>query len=481
MHTNTIAAIATPTGNAGVGIIRLSGPQSLDIISKCFNHNSNTLTPRYATYGTLATPSVTDSVIVIYFPNPNSFTGEDVIEIHAHGGYFLLEKILEHLITLGATLASPGEFSKRAFLNGKLSLDQCEAIIETIHAESETHLNATNRIYQGRLREKLFAMEKKLIECTAQIIATLDYPEHDIEDATSKQISQTLREICKKLEELIQTSCEGRLISSGIQIAVLGKPNVGKSSLFNAILERDRSIVTDIQGTTTDTISESILFKGMKLVFNDTAGIRDTEYRKRSCEQINGASVINYGNLHNEISEIEKLGIRRTEKVIANADIVLAIFDSSTPPTDEDKRILELTRNKTTLFILNKSDLVTDKGQSKIWFDFIGKGSFIQTSAITGQNITKIKQIIHEMVIDETLGGKKLLSSEIVITNTRHVNELTLGYQSLTKALKMLPILTLDCISIDIETALNHIGNITGTRASDAVIDEIFSRFCIGK
>ncbi|MCL2569594.1 MAG: tRNA uridine-5-carboxymethylaminomethyl(34) synthesis GTPase MnmE [Firmicutes bacterium] len=449
---NTIVAIATPIGNAGVGIIRLSGPNAMDIVSRCFVAFGNVkdLTPRLAAFGRVTTPDFSDTVLCIYFPAPNSFTGEDVIEIQAHGGAFLLQKIVDHLVSIGATPAQPGEFSKRAFLNGKMSLDQAESIIETIHAESESHLKASSIIYSGKLKEQLSQFETELVQTIAQIEATMDYPEHDIEHTTRESIKPQIKDIVNQIDSLVSTAQHGRIIAHGVQIAVLGRPNVGKSSLFNQILGTDRSIVTTIEGTTTDTVSEAILYKGLRFVFNDTAGIRNAK------------------------NEIEKLGIERTNKVINDADIVLSIFDISQKPNSDDRNVLELSKDKNSIIILNKSDLVNSPTD---WNKFLGENAkIIRTSALTGKNINLLKETIHNIATQ-----KQPKSGDVVITNTRHLAQLNIAKDSLTRALGNIDTLPLDCIANDITQVIDAIGEITGTRASDAIIDEIFSRFCIGK
>ncbi|MCL2846499.1 MAG: tRNA uridine-5-carboxymethylaminomethyl(34) synthesis GTPase MnmE [Firmicutes bacterium] len=434
MRTSTIAGISTPIGNAGVGIIRISGPQAVSIVSRCFDEP---LVPRVATLGIISTHEFSDTVLVIHFPAPRSFTGEDVVEIQAHGGSFLLQKILDHVLVLGAELATPGEFSKRAFLNGKLSLDMAEAIIETITAESEAHLRSTSAVHGGRLREMLASFERALVAVAAQIEATLDYPEHDIEHATRAAIRPHVESTVAQITDLIGTAHQGRLFANGVQVAVLGRPNVGKSSLFNAILGRDRSIVTNIEGTTTDTISESIPYRGLRLVFNDTAGIRTAT------------------------GEIEKIGITRTKKTISESDVVLVIFDG---PSDDE--ILAMANGKPTIIALNKCDIISHENRNGII-----------VSAKTGENIEKLKESIYQMAI-----GGQTLTAEMAITNTRHLAELSHAHACLASALIALDDeLSLDLVAGDITDALAHIGNITGTHTSDAVIDEIFSRFCLGK
>lgn len=470
MENTTIVAIATPIGNAGVGIIRLSGSDSLSIVSRCFtpqnpigkphkkikNSEKTPLVfkPRTATLATLETPTFTDQVIVIHFPAPNSFTGEDIVEIQAHGGAFLLQQIVEHLTTLGATPAAPGEFSRRAFMNGKLSLDQAEAIIETIHAESQTHLNATSKVLSGELREKLFNIEAEIIHTLAQLEATLDNPEADIMHVTTETIQLSIKFINDELNTLLQTADTGRIIANGINVAVLGKPNVGKSSLFNALLNHDRSIVTDIAGTTRDTITESIHYRGLRIIFHDTAGVH----------KVVGGN----GN------RPEILGIERTKEIVKNADIALAIFDASKKPTPEDDEIVKLTKNKLTLIALNKNDLDTCKNHLPLWTKLVWNKKYIHTSALSGENVDKLKELIYDTVTKDKLTTK---STDIILTNQRHIREL----QEATRQLDSLTEKTLDCIAQDLTTALHHIGNVTGTNASEAVIDEIFSRFCLGK
>jgi len=502
----TIAAIATPLGNGGVGIIRLSGKESLAIISKCFD-SKTPIKPRYAIYGTITItekPSekkqpllineqkFTDNIIVLYFPGPNSFTGEDVVEIHAHGGAFLLQKILEHLFTIGTTPATPGEFSKRAFFNGKISLDQAEAIMEKIAAESESHLTTASAVYQGNLKNQLFSMEKALVSCLAHIEATLDHPDHDIEHTTIVQIKPQIGNVIDQIERLAMTADQGRMISSGIQVAVIGKPNVGKSSLFNALLNKDRSIVTDIAGTTTDTVSESILYNGMKIVFNDTAGIR--EINCTTCSPTASKTT-----QKTTASQIEAIGIRRTYKLLEESDVILAIFDGSAPPTKEDSTIIKLleklgkTKNTPLLVALNKSDLASHKANLAAWTKatntISGPLHILKTSAIVHKNIEELKSTVYSTVIaklqkDAAIGPANTQRPDkqlVIITNTRHLNELNQAKNSLTQVLQNIDTLSMDMIATDITMALFHLANISGTSPTDAIIDEVFSKFCLGK
>lgn len=446
LSSSTIAAIATPPGNSGVGIVRISGPNALAITQKMF---SQPLPPRQATLGQIFakshttnqlqinTQNILDTAVAIYFKAPHSFTGEDIIELQCHGGWLLLNKVVDTAIQNGAVAATRGEFSRRAFLNGKLSLDQAEAIIETINAESDTHLQYASSVLGGALKAQLQSFEQSLIKVTAQIEATLDYPEHDIEHTTATEIRAQIQNLLQQIRKLTDTAQTGRIIANGINVAVLGKPNVGKSSIFNALLNADRSIVTEIPGTTTDTVTDSIIYNGIKIIFHDTAGIREGK------------------------NKIERLGIQKSQKAFAACDIALIIFDT----TDTDvPELLELVEGKPHIVVYNKCDLVKLEGVFCV-------------SAKTGENIQQIKQKIYEMCLATTPSF-----NQIIITNARHASELLHAMNSLSNALASIDSgIPLDCIATDIGTALNHIGNITGTHASEAVLDEIFSRFCLGK
>ena len=457
---STIVAVATPPGNAGVGIIRMSGPKSVDIISRVFPFKA---VPRVVQLGLLrfvcsrhsvedaseavrtqSKGDITDDVVVIYFQGPKSFTGEDVVEIQAHGGSHLLGRIVDGLVALGATPAGAGEFSKRAFMNGKMSLDQAESIIETIHAESDTHLRASSAVMQGQLRARLEAIEANLVDISAQIEVVLDHPEFDDEASLIAQIKPKIHAEAMQIQSMLHTVAHGRLVSGGIQVAVLGRPNVGKSSLFNAILGRERAIVTEIAGTTTDVISESIHYNGMRIVFNDTAGLR------------------------NSANQIEQIGIQRTRETVVNADVVLVITDNSCGVDDE---IMSLCAGKPTLVVRNKCDLLTPTLRNGRQGD---APTTIFTSAITGENVECIKEEVFKIALS---GVPR--SQGLVITNARHAQELQGAHGALLSS--MSGDKTLDMVARDIADAVVHLGNITGKHASDATIERIFAGFCVGK
>ena len=447
----TIAGICTPPGTSGIGIVRLSGADALDIAQKMFIPRGvpphAPLLPKTATLGEVFGENFSDTCIAIYFKAPHSFTGEDTIEFQCHGGWFLLQQVVRTAIKNGAVAAERGEFSKRAFLNGKMTLDQAEAIIDIINAESELQLRAASTIYRGTLKQKVGEAEQTMVEACARLEAALDYP--DEVNPQLDDVNALLDAAIKEIDALIATFDQGRIIANGVHVAVVGRPNVGKSSLFNALLDNERSIVTDIAGTTTDTITDGIIYNGIKFILSDTAGVREGR------------------------GKIEKLGVARTRAAIEDCDAVLAVFDVATAPHDEDAKILNLIKNKPAVVVLNKQDRGGDTG---IWKKFLGR-DFLTASAKTGGNIARIKQ----QLFDISVAGEKVCDG-VIITNQRHLGALVRAREALCDAQAGLGgNITLDCVATDIRAALASIGEITGTVAGDAVLNEVFSRFCLGK
>lgn len=424
----TIVGIATPVGFGGIGIVRLSGPQAFPIIQKMFNRP---LKPRHATLGELKTAHFTDTAIVIYFPAPHSFTGEDVVEIQAHGGWHLVNRIMQHTITLGATPAEPGEFTRTAVLNHKMTLTQAESSIELINAESDAELANASRLLAGDLQTMLTGLEDNLVAARAQIDAYLDYPE-DLDSPTvpMTQINQAKATI----DRLIGSATNGRLIKNGINVCLIGCPNAGKSSLFNALIHANRSIVTNIAGTTTDAITETITHHGIKINFIDTAGIREGD----------------------NIPLIEQQGIARAKEMAKAADILLIVVDAAT------RQMVDFPRDKQHLIIYNKSDLCPDV-----------PADGIPVSAKTGHNLDLVLDRIVAMTA-QTPAANAVLN----LTNERQVNELQ---QAATALNQIQPNEPLDKIAANITLALSHIGKITGSDVDAKTLDEIFSKFCLGK
>lgn len=434
---DTICAIATPVGTGGVAIIRISGDEALKIGSSIFlPFQKKKPEPRHATYGRMVFEGVDDDAIALYFPAPNSFTGEDVVELQIHGGYYLSQATINALIRNGARLAERGEFSKRAVLNGRIDISQAEGIIDVINAGSLNALRAGSQLMRGNMRDYVERTQTKLTDMLAEVNVAIDYPEHDIEYITTNKIRDLVNKLIKEMDKALKTAQLGERIKNGVRVVLAGDPNVGKSSLLNALVGYERAIVTDIAGTTRDTINASYEYGGMLFNVIDTAGLRETR------------------------DLVESVGINRAMDEINNADVVLSIQE----PTS--KRNIHI-QHSNIIRVLNKSD--TQKNLGEQWD--------IKVSAKTGRNITALKQLIFERTIDQNL-----IENEIILTNTRHIECIRTARAALletrdacdTKA-------PLECVAIPLKSAWEALGEITGVNAGDAIIKEIFARFCLGK
>lgn len=448
----TIAAISTPQGVGGISVIRLSGKEAKNIASKSFtclgNVSFNEIEPRKMYLGVFNTEKFNEKCMMVYFKAPNSYTGEDVVEFQCHGGTVIAKGILTSLINNGATLAGPGEFTKRAFVNGKLSLDEAEGVMDMINAESESEVRAGYNLLNGNLSKEILALQASLTKMLAKIEVVLDYPENDYEDQTSDEVTSVLLDAKQKIENLIKTSDTGMLIKNGSKVLILGKPNVGKSSLLNAILNYDRAIVTSIKGTTRDILEESYVYNGVKFVLTDTAGV------------------------HESSDVVEKIGIDRAKQAVNYADVILVVLDSSAPLEAEDKQILELVKNKRTILVLNKSDMQNKLDLTGYNFDYK-----FNVSALNKTGIEELKQSIYDIVIDTNI-----ISSNLLITSKRHLEALKRAVNCINDALNSLKVgNTLDVVSIDIKNVWFALGEITGNNNNESIITEIFSSFCVGK
>lgn len=445
MINDSIVAIATPHGKSGVGIIRLSGKNALEIAKKMFEpfKSQTVYVPNKMILGKIRMQNFSDVGYFVFFKNPRSYTGEDVVEFQCHGGTAVTQKIVEQAIFLGARLANPGEFSIRAFLNGKLTLDQAEGVIDTINAETESQLIASSELLKGELSKQTKKLQNSLTEILSEIEVNFDYPEHDIEYKTKENIHFELEKILTELNALLKTYKQGKLIKDGINIAIVGKTNVGKSSLLNALVDEERAIVTDIEGTTRDVVTGSLEYKGLKFNFLDTAGLRKTE------------------------DKVENIGIDKAKQTIEKSDIVLVLIDSSKKTDEQDKESLALTKHKKSIVLLSKSDL-TDFSEFK--------DEHLKISAKEKLNIEELKEKIYNLA----LSGENL-NSKFTLTNARHVNVLSQAAQMLEKILPLIFSLPLDCTAVDIKEVWNKLGEITGESADEKIIDAIFSKFCLGK
>lgn len=453
---DTIVAISTAIGNSGIGIIRMSGEDSFDIIRKIFKNRQEKvdIKPNTINYGHIADrDKIIDEVLVSFFKSPKSFTTENMCEINSHGGIIVMNQILELCLKNGARMAEPGEFTKRAFLNGRIDLSQAEAIIDVINAKSEKEAKASIKQLNGDLAKKIKNIREKIMSILVDIEASIDYPEYDIEEVTNNRISEVLEDVKKDLYSLRNTFDNGKIIKEGIKVAIIGRPNAGKSSLLNAILKEDRAIVTEYEGTTRDTIEEFIQIDGIPVKIIDTAGIRNTE------------------------DYIEKIGINKSKEMAQEADIVITIIDASKELNEEEKEMLEFIENKKGIILLNKADLET-KIEEKEIKKIAENKPVLRVSALNKEGIENLYNEIskiyrfNEIEIDDSL----------TITNSRHksaINNMITSIEKSEKSIKeKMPI---DVITINITEILTNIGEITGETVSEDIINEIFKKFCLGK
>lgn len=434
-----ISAIATANGVGGVAIIRLSGDNVLDIASKMFKPLKKIQVKDFEPYkmyvGEIDGGTFTDFGMAVYFKGPKSYTGEDMVEFHCHGGVAITQGILKHSFSLGAIPATRGEFTKRAFVNGKLSLDSCEGLIDMINSESVAEVKVGYNLYREKLNKKVEELQAKLTYSLAEIDANIDYPEEDLTLSTTIEVKDVLNFVISEIDSLILNYNKGEKIKNGVKVAIVGKPNTGKSSLLNNLLNYEKAIVSAIPGTTRDVVEGSIEINGVKFNLYDTAGIRETD------------------------DYVENQGILRSEKLINSADIILYVYDLTS-------EIVKMqTTDKPYINVYNKSDIANSS---------ITDGIII--SAKTGNNIDKLKQTLYNLAFK---GGIDYNAE--LITEQRHYNALINAKQSLQKALEVVDVLSLDLISEDIKEGWQYLGEITGKTASEEIIDEIFSKFCVGK
>ena len=452
---DTIAAIATPAGNGAVGIIRLSGAQALEILSKVWAKireeqvGVQAFEPRRIYFGKIVSikdRSMLDQVLCFMMKAPSSYTGEDVVEIQGHGGQRVMDLLLENFILAGARPAEPGEFSKRAFLNGRMDLSQAEAIADLIQATSARAVRLAERQLEGQLSEYVGRLRNELKVMRAQMEAMIDFPEdEDVQGLRYEEIIERIDRVRTRIEMLLTTYEEGRFLREGVHVAILGKPNVGKSSLFNALLKQDRAIVHSAPGTTRDVIEEVLDLNGLTVRFMDTAGIRA------------GKDVI------------ESEGIRRARERLAGADLILVVLDSSRPLDPEDEMVLEMVGERPTLFLYNKIDLPPAFTRAQV----------IPISAKQDQGIDEVKRMIVGHFLKNTISGR---GSEIVLTNLRHRTALQKGNESLERVREAsLEKKSLEFLVADLSIAMDFLGEVTGDVTNDEILGEIFSKFCIGK
>ena len=447
---DTIASISTPPGEGGIGIIRISGDKSLEILNEIFTREIKN--PNIFTYGHIKdNDKVIDEVMAVYMKNPHSYTREDVVEIQCHGGIVPLRNILELVIKKGARLAEKGEFTKRAFLNGRLDLTQAEAVIDLIKAKSSKTFDVSMSQLEGKFSRKIGEIRKVLLDSLVNLTVNIDYPDEDIEELTYEKLNCDMVESMRLIDNILKTSDTGRILNEGLKVSIIGKPNVGKSSLMNALLNTERAIVTEIPGTTRDTIEEGIIIRGIPINLIDTAGIRETS------------------------DVIERIGIEKSKEAFNTSDLILFLIDSSREITDEDLEIAELVKDRTSLLIVNKIDLDRKADISKLKLDDIKK---IEVSLINDEGLESIKDEIENLVYS----GDVKQEDSVLLTNVRHKALLDCAKKSICDAMTLIDLREpLEVIEIDVNNAYTLLGEITGESVSDDIIDEVFKRFCLGK
>ena len=456
MKSDTIAAISTGMTNSGIGIVRISGAEAFDIAERVYRGKGRIREAKSHTihYGHIADgPEIIDEVLVMVMRAPTTFTGEDTIEINCHGGTFVVKRVLETVLKNGARAAEPGEFTKRAFLNGKMDLSQAEAVIDVINSENEYALQSSISQLKGNIKNKINDIRNKIIYHTAFIETALDDPEHISVDGYGDTLKRVAEEITEELEALIRSADNGRVMKEGINTVIVGKPNAGKSSLLNVLSGHERAIVTDIEGTTRDILEEQIRLGELSLNVIDTAGIRRTD------------------------DVVEKIGVDRALEYTQNADLIIYVADASKELDENDEKIMRLIQDKNTIILLNKSDLdtVISADQMK---ERAGNIPVISVSAKEEQGIREFEDKIKEMF----LKGDISFNDQIYITNVRQKNALEQALESMKKVIQSIEDgMPEDFYSIDLMDAYESLGSITGESVGEDLINEIFSKFCMGK
>ncbi len=455
--TDTIAAIATPLGESGIGVIRISGSKAYDVGDAIFQSKSSLplaqRRDRSIQYGLIVDDDgkAVDEVILLIMKGPRSYTAEDVLEIQCHGGRQSLSEILGLVLRHGARLANPGEFTQRAFVNGRIDLAQAEAVMDVIQAKSAQGLTSAVSQLEGRLSRVVGDMRLHLTDFITRLEVTVDYPEEDLEEIEVPDIAGAIREMEQRLDAMLAESKSGRMMRDGVMVAIAGTPNAGKSSLLNRFLETERAIVTDVPGTTRDVIEEWITIQGVPICLVDTAGIRSTD------------------------DTVEQIGVRRAKEYMDRADIILVVVDQSRPLQEEDRQILETARGRQALIVLNKEDLQpafeTEELQS------YGL-PLLSISASTGAGMGELKDAMLSLALQQGLTA----AQSALLANTRHIELVRQSREALQRALDTIEAgMPVDCAIVDIREAWELLGSITGDTVHDDIIEEIFSRFCLGK
>ncbi|HHD6868142.1 TPA: tRNA uridine-5-carboxymethylaminomethyl(34) synthesis GTPase MnmE [Staphylococcus aureus] len=459
MDLDTITSISTPMGEGAIGIVRLSGPQAVEIADKLYKgkHLLNDVPSHTINYGHIIDPEskeVIEEVMVSVLRAPKTFTREDIIEINCHGGILTINRVLELTMTYGARMAEPGEFTKRAFLNGRIDLSQAEAVMDFIRSKTDRASKVAMNQIEGRLSDLIKKQRQSILEILAQVEVNIDYPEYDdVEDATTEFLLEQSKEIKQEINRLLDTGAQGKIMREGLSTVIVGKPNVGKSSMLNNLIQDNKAIVTEVAGTTRDVLEEYVNVRGVPLRLVDTAGIRETE------------------------DIVEKIGVERSRKALSQADLILFVLNNNEALTQEDYTLYEVVKNEDVIVIVNKMDLEQNIDINEVK-DMIGDTPLIQTSMLKQEGIDELEIQIRDLFF----GGEVQNQDMTYVSNSRHISLLKQARQTIQDAIDVAESgVPMDMVQIDLTRTWEILGEIIGETASDELIDQLFSQFCLGK
>lgn len=458
MENDTIAAISTPIGEGGISVIRVSGPEAVEVVDRVYKGKRSlaeveTHTVHYGHIFHPETKEILDEVLVTVMRAPRTFTREDVVEVSCHGGIVPVQKVLKALLAAGARLAEPGEFTKRAFLNGRIDLSQAEAVIDLIRSKTDQAARVAMEQARGRLSRLIRRLRNEILETLAHLAVNVDYPEYDAEELTGKELLTRCRRMEEEIVRLLDTARQGKILREGIATVIVGRPNVGKSSLLNALVQENKAIVTDIPGTTRDVIEEYVNVRGIPLRLLDTAGIRETE------------------------DVVERIGVERSRRALEQADLVLLLLNYAEPLTEDDRRLLEEVRSHTAIVVVNKTDLEQRIDLEEVR-RLIGDKPLVMLSLKEERGLDRLEEAIGQLFF----AGKMERADAACVSNVRHIHLLELALGNVRDAISGIEGgIPLDMAEIDLKSAWQHLGEIIGESVAEDLIDQIFSQFCLGK